>query len=104
MTNLVTTLIVPTLKFLGIKSHYKRVKIQSVLKKNENVSLFEKKWQYFIALKRFISVVNVINLVPLRPISIKLSSLDVFLLETNEFSKKKHCSALRIEILIVKVC
>ena len=44
MTNLVTTLIVLTLKFLGMKSHYKRVKIQSVLKKNENVSLLKKEW------------------------------------------------------------
>jgi len=48
-------------------------------------------------------VVNIINLIPSRPIS-RLGSFDVFLLEINEFSRKKHCSALRIEILIkVKV-
>ena len=48
-------------------------------------------------------MVNIINLIPSRPISIRLGSFDVFLLEINEFSRKKHCSALRIEILIVKV-
>ena len=42
MINLVTILLVPTLKVLGMKSHYKRVKIQSILKKSENVLLLEK--------------------------------------------------------------
>ena len=64
MTNLVTILIVPILKFLGMKSYSKRMKIQSVLKKNENVSFLEEELQYFIPLKRFTLVVNVINLVP----------------------------------------
>jgi len=75
MANLVTTLIVPTLKLLRMKCHYKRVKIQLVLKKSENVSLLKKEWQYFIPLKRFTSVVIVINLVPSYPISIKLGKL-----------------------------
>jgi len=71
--------IISTLKLLGMKSHYKRIqKIQSVLKKSENVSLLEKEWQYFIwyfiSLKRFTSVVNVISLVPSLPISIKIGS------------------------------
>ena len=60
MTNLVTILIVPILKLLGMKSYSKRMKIQSVLKKNENVSFLEKELQYFIPLKRFTLVVNVI--------------------------------------------
>jgi len=95
MTNLVT--IISTLKLLGMKSHYKRIqKIQSVLKKSENVSLLEKEWQYFIwyfiSLKRFTSVVNVISLVPSLPISIKIGSFNVFLHKTNEFREKKHCS------------
>jgi len=86
------------------------MKIQLVLKKSENVSLLEKECQYFIPLKRFIfylsGIINVISLIPSHPISIKLDirSVFVFLLETNEFSKKKHCSALRIEKLIVKIC
>jgi len=50
MANLVTNLIVSTLKLLGMKSYCKRVKKQSILKKSENVSLFEKKWQHFISL------------------------------------------------------
>ena len=65
-----TTLIVPTLKLLEVKSHSKIVKIQSVLKKSENVLLLGKEWQYFIPLKRFNSVINVISLIPSRPISI----------------------------------
>ena len=85
------------------------MKIQLVLKKSfKNVSLLEKECQYFIPLKRFIfylsGIINVISLIPSHPISIKLGSFDVFLFETNEFSKKKHCSALRIEKLIVKIC
>ena len=64
MTNLVMTLIISILKLLGMKSYSKRMKIQSVLKKNENVSFLEKELQYFIPLKRFTLVVNVISLVP----------------------------------------
>jgi len=37
-----------------MESDYKRMKIQLVLKKSENISLLEKEWQYFISLKRFI--------------------------------------------------
>ena len=47
----------------------------------------------------YLSVTSVnVSLVPSRPISIKLGSLDVFLLEINEFSKKKHYSALHWNI------
>ena len=43
MTYLVTILTVPTFfKLLGMKSHYKIVKVQSVLKNSENVSLLDK--------------------------------------------------------------
>jgi len=43
MTNLVTILIVLSLKLLGMKSYYKRVKIQSVFSKRMKMFHFLKK-------------------------------------------------------------
>jgi len=104
-TNLVTILIVPTLKLLGMKSHYKRVKIQSVLKKvfgkvfhflkkNGNISFLGKEIYLSSKCYKFGSLTS----------NLDKTRLIRHVFARNEFSKKKYYSALRIKILIVKVC